>query len=151
MCVCVCVCVCVLYRSYQVFSTTQSCGSPLHPQHECDTGSLCKSQGLHMCTLWPQLPTADHSGVSEWCTHSTLSATTNNQQGIIVYLSINNTTTIWATTYAPYPTHIKVCNLCSVKTTEKKGCTIGSHSIAPLRHIFANKKLTTISFFYSSI
>ena len=73
------VCVCVCTRSYQVFSTTQT---PLHPQHECATGSLCKSQGLYMCTGWPGGP-ASHSRpqwVSEWCTHSTLSTTTNNQQ-----------------------------------------------------------------------
>ena len=125
--VCVCVCVCVYYIDPIRCFLLHKVVAP-HYIHSMSVtlAPYARAKGCTCAHCWPQLPTADHSGVSEWCTHSTLSATTNNQQGIIVYLSINNTTTIgtsylWATTYAPYPTHIKVCNLCSVKTTEKKG------------------------------
>ena len=117
----VCVCVCVCTRSYQVFSTTQP---PLHPQHECATGSLCKSQGLHMCTGWPGVP-ASHSRpqwVSEWCTHSKLyqpQQTINSHHCLSFHQQALAAIYLWTTTMYRIPTHIKVCNLCSVKTTEK--------------------------------
>ena len=127
MCVCVCVCVLDLIRCFLLHKPhfIHSMSVSLAPYARAK-GCTCAQGGLG-----PQLPTADHSEVSEWCTHSTLSTTTNNQQpSLSIFPSIGTSSYLsMGYNYVPYPHPHKSMQLVLCKNNRKRGVLLLDHTV----------------------